>query len=216
VVLANPDARSYTLATDQGDLIEVHVVKDKKLPELRALLDADVVDLDNGTEREAKRASQGSNGTAKLRGTVTYVAADKLAYVVSSKGASLLVHSAAGRPLPVVLDLATVDVHFDDDGHLVEDKLETTGKATGDVDLHGKLGALDDQAHTLTLPVDDLRGLELDLTVSIPDDLDVDGLAAGQVIAVTATVGTDGSYTLKSWRRDDDAKRADTPQKPKS
>jgi hypothetical protein len=112
-----------------------------------------------------------------------------------------------------VLDLATVDVRFDDDDKLVEDKLETSGKATGAVDLHGKVGALDDQARTLTLPADDLAESEQNLTIAIPPDLDVDGLAAGQVVAATATIAADGTYTLESWRRDDDAKRADTPPK---
>jgi hypothetical protein len=210
VVLANPGAHGYVLATDAGDLIEVHAKK--KLPDPRALLDADVVDLDNGTSREAKHTSEGSNETAKLRGTVTFVAADKLSYVVSARGASLLIHSAAGRPLPALLDLATVEVHFDDQDELVEDSLETTGKATGAIDLHGKVQGLDDQTKVLTLPADDLRALELDISVAIPADLDIDGLAADQVIAATATVGADGSYTLESWRRDDDARQANKPQ----
>jgi hypothetical protein len=209
VVLANPEAHGYVLATDAGDLIEVHA---KKLPQPQALLDADVVDLDNGTVKEDRRTSQGSNGTAKLRGTVTYVAADKLSYVVSARGASLVIHSAAGRTLPAVLDLATVEVHFDEDRQLVEDSLTTEGKATGAIDLHGKVQAFDDQTKVLTLPADDLRALDLDVTVAIPADLDIDGLAADQVIAITATVGADGSYTLESWRRDDDARQADKPQ----
>jgi hypothetical protein len=209
VVLANAPAHGYVLATDDGDLIEVHAKK--KLPDARALLDADVVDLDNGTVKEDKRTSEGSNETAKLRGTVTYVAADKLSYVVSARGASLLIHSAASRTLPALLDLATVEVHFNDDDQLVEDSLETEGKATGAIDLHGAVQALDDQTRVLTLPADDLRALELDVSVTIPADLDIDGLAAGQVIAATATVAADGSYTLESWRRDDDARRADKP-----
>ena len=114
VVHANPEAGSYVLASPKGDLIAVHA---RPLPKLGANLTAKVTDLANGTKRELEETIQGSDAGAKLRGTVTFVVPEERAYVVSARGASILVRAAEGDgTLPALRDLVTVQVRFEDAG----------------------------------------------------------------------------------------------------
>lgn len=207
VVQANPDARAYTLATADGDLIEVHA---RKLPDVGALVEAHVVELANGTRKEVDRSEVGSDPTAKLKGTVTFVAPDQAGYVVSTRGTSLLVHSAPGRPLPALLDLATVQVSFaDPPPGLTESSLQVDGRASGAVDMHGKIVSVDPQTRTLVLPADDLEQSGLDISLLVPAELDLSALEPGHVIAATVELNPDGSYRLTAADGDDDARAAD-------
>jgi hypothetical protein len=207
VVQVNPAAHGYAIATSQGDLLPVHTAH---LPKLGEVVETDVTELANGTRQEVRRTATGSDPSAKLRGTVTFVAADQPSYVVSALGTSLLVHSTVGRPLPALLDLVTVTVRFaDPPARLLEDSLSIDGHATGAVDLHGTIQSVDPQARTLVLGADDLRESGRDVSLLVPAELDLGTLELGHVIAATVQVEPDGSYRLTAAKPDDDAKAAD-------
>lgn len=217
VVHTNPAADSYTLATLQGELIAVHA---KKLPDPGVKVTATVRHLANGSMSEAKRAEKGSERTAKLGGTVTYVAEDGKAYVVSVRGVSLLVSApeVTGGERPKVRSLVTVEVRLEDppDGATVpvivrETALKLEGDATGPVELEGTVGEVDDSARTITLSADDRRDTRKDVILTVPAAIDLTRFKHGDVLIAAADINPQGVYTLTGSWQDGDVARADDP-----
>jgi hypothetical protein len=218
VVHTNPQAKSYTLATSQAELIVVHA---KKLPDPGTKLKAKVKHLQNGTMSEVSSKEKGSQRTAKLRGTVTYVADDAHSYTVSVRGVSLLVTAPDAAPTgerPKLRSLVALEVRLEDpppDASVPvivrETSLKLEGDATGPVELEGTVGAVDAAARTITLSADDRRDTQKDLTMSVPDSIDLSKLKKDDVLIATADIDPQGAYGLTGSWEDGSVKLADDP-----
>lgn len=214
VVHLVPAAKTYVIATDTGELVPVHA---DKLQDLGTKVQTVVHQLANGTFGERKITKKGSSKTAKLSGTVTYVDPTARVYSVSVRGASLLVHVPQQQtdPLPQLGELVTVDASLapraDDPTktELDQSTVKGTGQASGPVDLVGTVQALDTQQRTITLTADDVRESAHDVVISVPPSIDMTAVKQGDVLDVTATIGTDGSYALTGASHDEDEKAAD-------
>ena len=124
VVRLNPVAQSYTIASN-GGLIAIHA---QTLPGVGDQLHVPVRKLKNGTYAEqGSRSRSGGTDTASFLGTVTYCAdlehrstpcsstppgSDHFVYSVSSPGASVMVSSPSGTPLPAIGAQVQVGVHI--------------------------------------------------------------------------------------------------------
>jgi hypothetical protein len=126
VVRVNQVAQSYTLASGAG-LVSIHATS---LPQVGDQVQSPVRRLKNVTyaEQGARTAAGGATDQASFSGTVTYCAdletrsnpcsstppagPDHFVYAVSSLGASVLVSSPPGAPLPPVGSQVQVAVHI--------------------------------------------------------------------------------------------------------
>jgi hypothetical protein len=90
VVHLNPVAGSYTLATSGGELMPVHA---DQLPKAGSRVSVVTHQLFNGTFAEkGKRTTKGDEKRAKLTGYVSYRDPTAHVYVLSVRGASILIH----------------------------------------------------------------------------------------------------------------------------
>jgi len=115
VVHVNPVAKSYSVATDEGQLIPVH---DAELPDPGTEVKVGVRVLFNGTYAERDDPTTlGESDHATFAGNVTHVDPEANAYTVSVPGASVLVHAPAGddgtADLPELANEVSVDVGID-------------------------------------------------------------------------------------------------------
>jgi hypothetical protein len=123
VVRVNPVAQSYTIASG-GALLAIHTGSP---PQVGDQVHAPVRKLKNGTYAEqGTRTASGTTDQASFLGSVTYCAdlehrstpcsstppSDHFVYSVSTPGASVLVSSPAGSPLPAVGSQVQVGVHI--------------------------------------------------------------------------------------------------------
>jgi hypothetical protein len=68
--------------------------------------------------------------------------------------------------------------------------------------------SVDPATRVVVLPADDLDESGLDISLIASEDVDLERLAAGDVIAATAELEPDGTYGLTAVAADDDAKAA--------
>jgi hypothetical protein len=124
VVRLNPVAQSYTVSTG-GGLTAIHA---DTLPKVGDQVESEVRKLNNGTYAEdGSRGTTGTTAQASFQGTVTYCAdlehpttpcstaptpGDHFVYAVSGLGASVLVSSPQGAPLPPVGSQVQVGVQI--------------------------------------------------------------------------------------------------------
>lgn len=124
VVRTNPVAQSYTVSAS-GGLIAIHA---DALPKVGDQVESEVRKLNNGTYAEdGSRSTTGTAEQASFQGTVTYCAdlehpttpcssaptpGDHFVYAVSGLGASVLVSSPQGPPLPPVGSQVQVGVQI--------------------------------------------------------------------------------------------------------
>jgi hypothetical protein len=111
VVHVNPLAKSYTLATNDGDLVAIH---SSDLPDPRTRLKVGVRSLLNGTYAEAgERTESSPRGNATFLGNVTYRDPEAKVYTVSAVGTSVLIHvpnASQADDLPPLNDEVSVSV----------------------------------------------------------------------------------------------------------
>ncbi len=116
VVHANPAAGSYTLAIKGGELVPIHA---PKLPRVGAKLSIEGLQLANGTfDEEGTPQRKGQATKASFRGVVTHLDPDALAYTLSGRGASILIHvrpdpTGAPAQLPPLGSYATATVEIE-------------------------------------------------------------------------------------------------------
>jgi hypothetical protein len=111
VVHVNPLAKSYTLATSDGDLVAIH---SSDLPDPRTRLTVGVRSLLNGTYAEVgERTESSPRGNTTFLGNVTYRDPEANVYTVSAVGTSVLVHvpdASTAEDLPPLNDEVSVSV----------------------------------------------------------------------------------------------------------
>ncbi len=214
VVQVSDPAGSYALAIKGGELVSVHALE---LPPPGTKLSAPVRRLANGTFAEDGKPSREKqlSKVASFRGGVTYVDAEPAApaYTVSTRGASLLVHtkpdpSGAAPELPAIGAYVTVTAQIGDE--LSQRKLELEpGPPSTYLDLAGIFREVSPETGQLLLSADDAGESEADLTLSLPKEIDASKLKAGDSYLATAELGEDGSLALKGIAGDERSKGAD-------
>jgi hypothetical protein len=200
VVHLNPEARTYALATTQQELI---AVRGKRLPEGGDRLDVKFERRDDGTNVELERSALGSDAKAGFRGTVTFVSAADAAYVVSVPGASVLVGAPPASELPEPGALVKVDVRVesqpeagDEAIRLLAESLELESEASGPVELSGVVGSIDPTGRAVSVSADDLAESGHEITISVPEDVNLEAFEPGKLVSLTVEIASDGSYKL--------------------
>jgi hypothetical protein len=209
VVHQSKHAHSFVIAAKGGKLTAVHA---RKAIKVGRVVRVSARALRNGTFSLQRAKVLGRARHARLRGTVTYVNRRTGAFVLSSRGASILVrrHKARGAraadsTTPSVGDTVTVDATLDDQGDVEEDSVTKDGVDTGGMDIHGSVLAVDTTARTLSISADDDDESGAALTVHVPDTaaFDITKFAVGQEVELVVTPNTDGSFTLVGTSGDD-------------
>lgn len=226
VAAVNEAAGSYALAVKGGELVPVHA---RELPAPGAKLTVTGARLANGSfaaEEMPKRA--GKAAEVSFRGAVTFVDPDPAdpAYTVSGRGASLLVHvppdpSGAVPVLPVAGAYVSVTTGFEQRASavdpaappldvLVQRELEVEpGEPTTYLDLAGIVKQVLPETAQLLLSADGSGESEKDLTLSVPAEIKLAKLTAGDSYLATATVNPDGTLALAGIASDEHLKGAD-------
>jgi hypothetical protein len=215
VVHRSSHAQSFVVAAKSGRMTAVHARKGLKVG---SIVKVDARRLRNGTYKLRKARVLGRSRRARLHGTVTYVNRRTGAFVVSSRGASVLVHRhkavgarAADSTTPAVGDQVTVDANLDDNsGEVEEQDVQNEGQNTGAFELEGVVLAVDSAARTLSVSADDDDQSGGTLTVNVPASFDITKFTVGNEVELRVTKNADGTYTLAETSGDDgDSEQAD-------
>jgi uncharacterized membrane protein YgcG len=215
VVHQSPRAHSFVVADARGGLTAVHAARSPKVGR-RVVVQASR--LRNGTYNAAHTRVAGVARRARLRGTVTYADRTARAFVISTRGASLLVHAGGHRrgraraadALPAVGANVTVSATLGAQGDVVAQQVSNEGDAQGTVDLEGTIRSIDEKAGTFTLSADDAEETgAATVTVHVPDTFDMSAYSVGDELQLTATLNSDGTYTAVGSSDDGDAQQAD-------
>jgi hypothetical protein len=210
-------ARAFVITDARGRMTAIHATRS---PAVGRKVTVDVRRLRNG-RFSAKRITVGSRiRKAQIRGTVTFANRRAGAFVVSSRGVSLLVHRSATRGataraataadgVPAVGTIVTVDASLDQDGEFQADQVDEHGEDTGTIELEGVITAIDAANRVLTISADDDDESGASLTVHLPDTFDLAAFTVGDAVELEATLNDDGSYTAMYSSKDNDADDAD-------
>jgi hypothetical protein len=219
VVHASRHAHSLVIADARGHLHVVHVAR-MLAPSSTVTLT--VRRLRNGTLAATKMRTGHRTRRARLRGHVTYVSRARSVFVVSVRGASLLVHqrrhakrasaaaASSADSLPALGSEVTVSGTFGRSGDLVADTVTNDGQHSNHVDLEGVIMSIDIVARTLTMSADDndeLAGAAV--VVHLSSTFDLARYQVGEVLLVVASLNADGSYTAVDTFDDGSAEQAD-------
>jgi hypothetical protein len=222
VVHANKRAHSVVIADSRGRLDAVHVLRMIAPGQTVAL---SIRKLRDGTFAGSKVRTGRRVHRTRLRGRVTYVNQQMGVFVVSARGASLLVHkhrraklaalaaSAASDGLPAVGTEVTVSGTIDHQGDLIAESVNNDGQHSNYADLEGVILSVDTAARTVTISADDNDELAgASIVVHLPMTFNISSYQVGQVLEVVATLNPDGSYTAVETSDDDSAEQADKPE----
>jgi uncharacterized membrane protein YgcG len=216
VVHDNQRAHSFVVAERGGVLKAVHA---SKLPLVGGAVTVTARRLRNGTWL-AQRVSAGHHAKrVVIRGTVTYVAPHGAFFVLSARGASLLVHH--GGPVfhgvrhttnadVAVGDIMTVDGSLDG-GSVSASAIHHDGQNANGVNLEGIVQAVDPTARTLSISADDSDLSGASLAVQVPTTFDLGLFSVGQPVQLIVSPNPNGSYTLEQSSNDSGGHQADNP-----
>jgi hypothetical protein len=214
VVHDNARAHSFVLAGPWGRLSAVHA---RHLPAVGRTVTVAARRLHNGTWAAQRVRVGRASAHVRLRGTVTYVNLRRGTFVVSSRGASLLVHARASR---------RHDVRFPSDSGVREGEVVTVdGDVTGasvdassvkpaenqssGISLEGTVQAIDPVARTLAVSADDDDQSGAVVSVQVPSSFDLGAYTVGEAVELTVSLNPDGTYTLEQSSDDSSAGAAD-------
>ena len=211
VVHHNTRAHSFTVAGKTGALRAVHA---NRLPRVGRHVTVRARRLRNGTFAASRIRVGARRSRVRIRGTVTQVDRSGGAFVLSSRGVSLVVrHRRAGRAaaadaLPNVGDVVTVDANLDDSGDLQSATVDNHGEDNGTIELEGIVQAVDATTGTLTISGDDDGGSG-SLTVLLPAGFDSSVYTVGDPVELRVTLNPDGTYTAVGSSGDHGVHQAD-------
>jgi hypothetical protein len=216
VVHENGRAHSFVLAGPRGRLIAIHA---RHLPPLGRIVTVAARQLRNGTWL-AERVHVGhSSARVRMRGTVTYVNLRRGTFVLSTRGASLLVHARASRRHGVRLtsdselqDGEVVMVDGDLNGGSVDAlSVQAAGEQSIGISLEGAVQVIDPVGRTLTVSADDDDESGAAVNVQVPSSFDLGVFTLGEPVELSVSRNPDGSYTLVRSSDDANAGDADNP-----
>jgi hypothetical protein len=223
VVHVSHEGHGYTVATREGQLIALHA---RKAPASGTKVKAKAEALANGTFHEVDQKKSGTADEASFHGTVTFVDPEARAYTVSARGVSLLVHAppvpeppASPAPLPALGVKTSIGVAIrpvaggaPDARELAEVTRQDTEPAAGAIDVESIVRSIAPDGAQIAVAADDAGESPQTIVLRSSADL-VKALAPGMVIATTARLEPDGTWTLVSATDDSDEKVADkTPR----
>lgn len=217
VVHKNAHAQSFVLAARGGALMAVHA---RRTPALGRQVSVTARRLRNGTWVAQRIRIGHTTKRIRVRGTVTYADAARHTFVVSVRGASLLVHRdvarahsarAASSSTMHTGDIVTVD------GTLAGDTVDAShvhhdGHDLHGVDLEGVVQAINTTASTLTISADDSEQSAATLLVQVPASFQLGLFKLGQSVELIASLNPDGTYTLEQSSDDSSSRHADNGQ----
>jgi hypothetical protein len=214
VVHAPQRTHGFVVADGRGHLVAVHSSRRVSSGQRVRLK---LRHLSNGTFSVRALHRSGARHRALLRGTVTYVATAAHAFVLSSRGVSVLVHTPAGgsarRARASVAGSATVgsavvvDASLGDPSSVTAQDVQVVGQANGPFDLEGAVQAVSGQ--TLTVSADDADLSGATLTVHLPSSFDPTSYAPGDEVQLVVTPNPDGTFTAVGSSDDSNAQQAD-------
>jgi uncharacterized membrane protein YgcG len=199
--------KSFVVAAGSGDLYRVHAASS---PKARRTVRVSAKKLNNGSYKATSVKTTGRARTARLSGVVSY--RKGRTFVVSSGGASLLVHGQGAKVGRKVLVRAKVS----EDGSLDETSGRDEGHA-GEMEIEGSITAIDTTARTITVTAAD--DSTKTITIKVPDAFDITKYFVGETIDIhvkvpqlTVTQNPDGTFTLVDSSADGTSHEADDPK----
>jgi hypothetical protein len=209
VVHHNRHAHSFVVAVKGGELRAVHA---HRLPAIGRRVRVDASGLRNGTLSAHHVTASGRRGHTVLHGTVSFADRRHGRLVLSSNGVSLLMRMAHGHggdhTLPVAGTAVDVKAVLPSGGMPIAQSVTPVGNASTIV-VEGKLLAVDQSARTLTISADDDDESGAQLTIAVPDAIDLTKLTTGREIELLVTLNGDGTYVLAGLAGDDNGTEAD-------
>jgi hypothetical protein len=213
-VHGNARAHSFVLAGPRGRLTAVHA---RHLPPVGRMVTVAAKHLRNGTwAAQRVRVGHGSKHV-RLRGTVTYVNLRRGMFVVSSRGASLLVHARTSRRHDVRLtsdsglkegEVVTVDGDLVG-GSVDASSVQAAAIQSSGISLEGTVQAIDPVARTLAVSADDDDQSGAVVSVQVPSSFDLGAFTVGEPVELAVSRNPDGTYTLEQSSDDSSAGAAD-------
>jgi hypothetical protein len=215
VVHENIRAHSFVLAGSRGRLTAVHA---RRLPRVGRTADVTARQLRNGTWVADHVHTGRPSARVRIRGTVTYINPRRGTFVLSARGASLLVHERTSLRHNVRVaasdaglrdgEVVTVDGNLS--GASVDaSSIHVTGDESSGINLEGTVQAIDAVARTLTVSADDDDQSGAVVTVEVPSSFDLGAFTTGESVELTVTSNPDGTYTLEQSSDDSSATAAD-------
>lgn len=212
VVHRNARAHSFAVALKGGRLVAVHA---RRAPAVGKVVVVSARRLRNGTFAARRVRSVGRSRRAAIRGVVTFVNRRRGVFTVSSRGASLLIHSRRGArvadALPAVGQSVQVEAQIGDQGDLEQQTVQSTGSQTQNIDLEGTVLAVDTTARTLSVSADDDGQSGQSVTVVVPATINISAFTVGQEVELVVSLQPDGSFLLQGSSGDDNAQQANNP-----
>jgi len=235
VVHLNPEAASYAVATDDGQLVALH---SHRPPVVGKRVEVEAKALANGTYSEVgNRKEVGNAGRAEFSGTVSYSDPVNRVYTVSAPGVSALVRGGANHRPPEVGDEVDVSARIADHPEALTpsepgqqgcgrppvppkapktalDQLRvktTSDEPVASTDVEGVVEGVCRSDRKLIVSADDVRESGQDISIAIPEDFKLAALKPGLVLKLGADIGAAGALTLSSVAGDEGAKGAEDP-----
>jgi hypothetical protein len=215
VVHRNARAHSFVVAGRHGALSAIHA---RRSPRPGSIVSVAARRLRNGTFAAQRIRLLGRSNRARMRGVVTFVNRRNGTFVLSARGASILIHrhragaATAADATPSVGDQVEADGTVDDQGDVEDNQTTVQGQANGPVDLEGTVLAVDTTARTLTLSADDDNESGASITVDVPTTIDISAFSAGQEVELVGTPNGDGTFTLVGSSEDGNQQQAQSGQ----
>lgn len=236
VVHLNTKAGSYTLAADD-ELIAIHSGHLPDVGETLEVDTVTLANGTYGEDGNRQRS--GKRGRVSLGGLVTFRDPKTGVFTLSATGASVLVRGGAQRTPPPLGKRADVEVRFADHpeelpvspaGHEGCEKPPALPKAPpisleqagivhtgGDgpagssiADIEAIVeGVCRSNPRKLVVSADDLRESGQDVSVGVPQKLQLANIETGDVVKLSASIGESGNYTLTGIASDERRQAAD-------
>jgi hypothetical protein len=215
VVHDNKHADSFVVADARGRLSAIHAAR---RPAVGRSVTVTARKLRNGTFAAGRVKTGHTVKHARIRGLVTFADRRTGAFVVSTRGASLVVHgrraglsaAAAADTLPAPGTQVSIDASLDEQGDIQADSVHDDGQNNDNADLEGVTLSIDAAARTLTISADDNDEISGGtILVHLPATFDLTLFHVGAVVQLVATPNPDGSYTAVGTSADGDSQEAD-------
>ncbi len=237
VVHLNPEAASYTIATDDRRLLAVH---SHSPPTVGRVVELEARQLANGTYDETgNRDENGKRGQVSFAGTVTFSNPVMRVYTVSGPGVSLLVRGKAQRTPPDVGDQVEVQARIADNvealpvtppgeqgcgeppalpkvPHVGLEQValkpsddDTSGDETTTADVEAIVEGVCRDSRKLIVSADDVRESGHDTAIAVPEELRISALKTGQILKLGVEIGDNGALKLTAAASDKATKGAE-------
>jgi hypothetical protein len=209
VVHRNARTQSFVVASATGHLTKV---RSRHAARLGRTVRVSGRRMRDGSLDAASVRTGARDRLARLRGTVTFASRRSGRFTVSSTAGSISVrHHLAGRArpaadddMPAVGTQVVVTITVQANGVLDEDEIDEVGEDRDEMDLEGRVKALDLAAHTVTISASDDDASGGTVTVTFPATFDLTRIAVGNDIELEVVRQSDGTFALRKLETEDE------------